>query len=68
MEDDPATEADHRRTLAINILHVVDIFGCLHTFFFHPGLDSFPKTGHIDQARNRAQSGDGFLNPRLILC
>ena len=68
MEYHPATEPDDGRTLAIGVLNVVDILGCLHTLLLAPLLDGFPQTRGIDEATIAAKSCHSLLNPYLILC
>ena len=67
MEDNPTTEANDGSTLAIGILHMVDVLGSLHTFLFHPRLDGLPQPRHIHETAKRAQSGDSLLYSCLIL-
>ena len=68
VEDDAATETDDSRTLAISVLYVVDVFGCLYAFLFYPSLDSLAKSWGVNDSAERAQTGDGLLNPCFVLC
>ena len=67
MEHHSTTEPDDRRTLAIDVLHVVDVFGGLHALLFHPCLDGLAKSGRIHETAMRAETGDGLLYPCLVL-
>ena len=68
MEDDTTAEADDGSTLAIDILHVVDVLSCLDTFLFTPSFDGLAKTRSFNQSAERTQTGDGLLNLCLVLC
>ena len=39
MKNHTATETNDGRTLTIDILHVIDVLGCLHTFLLYPSLN-----------------------------
>ena len=67
MEDYPATETDDGRTLAIDVLYVVDVLGCLHALLFTPVLYGLAKTRSVQKSSERTQTGDGLLNLCLVL-
>ena len=66
MEDDPAAEADHGGTLAIHILHMIDVLGCLDALLLAPLLDGLAKSGHINQSRKAAKPCHSLLNAGLV--
>ena len=67
MMNHPTSEADDSSTLAISVLYVVDVLGCLHTFLLYPFLDGLTQTRGVNQTRLRTQTGDGLLNLSFIL-
>ena len=50
VEDDSTTEADDGGSLAIGVLDVVDVLGCLHTFLFTPCLDGLAKSRGVNES------------------
>ena len=50
MEDDATTESDDGSTLAVDVLHMVDVLGCLNTFLLYPFLDGLAQTRGINEA------------------
>ena len=66
--DHSTTEPDHRSTLAIGVLHAVDVLGGLHALLLHPCLDGLAQARSIDEAGITAEFCHRLLNLCLILC
>ena len=49
----PATEPDDGRTLAIGVLHAVDVLGGFHALLFNPSCDGPAQTGSVDESTIR---------------
>ena len=67
VEDNSTAESDDGGTLAIGVLHVVDVLGSLHALLFHPIFDGLSEPWRVDKTRVRAQPCDSLLNASLIL-
>ena len=50
VEDYTAAESDDGGTLAIGVLHVVDVFGSLYSLLLYPLLDGSAQTGSVYQS------------------